>query len=43
MSEEDKKKKSTSYTYWVEKNDNFFNGIEVDCKPKKLENSIEPL
>ena len=30
-------KKATSYTYWVKKDDNFFNGIDVDCKPKRVE------
>ena len=33
----DEEKKATSYTYWVKKDDNFFNGIDVDCKPKKVE------
>jgi hypothetical protein len=36
MAEKDDKK-STSYTYWVNKDENFFNGIEVDIKPKKVE------
>jgi len=39
MSEEEKK--ATSYTYWVKKDDNFFNGIPVDCQPKKVETAIE--
>ena len=32
-------KKETSYTYWVQKDDNFFNGIEVNTKPIKIENA----
>jgi hypothetical protein len=31
------KKKETSYTYWVKKDDNFFDGIDVNCAPTKVE------
>jgi hypothetical protein len=32
--------KENSYTYWVKKDENFFNGLSVSNQPQKLDHPV---